>query len=56
MSFGKPVAVVFTFSALMILAGFMAAPQTVAGTKDGCSPAYGVDPCLTSTIPVAAVR
>lgn len=48
---GKSIAIFFACAALVILAGSFVAPKTVAGGRDGCAPAYGVDPCATSSIP-----
>ena len=47
---GKPIALFFACAALVILAGSFMAPRTAAGTKSECAPAYGVDPCSTSSI------
>ena len=33
-----------------LIAGSFLAPSTVAARKGNCSPAYGVDPCSTSSI------
>lgn len=46
---GKSIAIFFACAALIVLAGSFAAPKTVAGNR-GCAPAYGVDPCTTSSI------
>jgi hypothetical protein len=48
---GKPIALFFACAALVILAGSFMAPQTSASGKEGCAPAYGVDPCATASIP-----
>jgi hypothetical protein len=48
---GKPIALFFACAALVILAGSFMAPQTAAGGKSDCAPAYGVDPCSTAAIP-----
>ena len=48
---GKAIAIFFGISALVIVAGSFAAPSTVSAGKQGCSPAYGVDPCVTASIP-----
>ncbi|MBB3946614.1 MULTISPECIES: hypothetical protein [Rhizobium/Agrobacterium group] len=47
---GKSIALFFACAALVVLAGSFMAPGTVAAGKTGCSPAYGVDPCATSSI------
>jgi len=47
---GKPIALFFACAALVILAGSFMAPQTAASGKEGCAPAYGVDPCATASI------
>jgi hypothetical protein len=47
---GKPIALFFACAALVILAGSFMAPQTAAGGKEGCAPAYGVDPCSTASV------
>jgi len=47
---GKPIALFFACAALIILAGSLMAPGTVAAGKAGCAPAYGVDPCSTGSI------
>ena len=47
---GKSIATFFACAALIILAGSLAAPKTVAGSHNGCTPAYGVDPCTTASI------
>ncbi|MDR7143676.1 hypothetical protein [Rhizobium sp. BE258] len=48
---GKSIALLFACAALVILAGSFIAPGSVAAVKDGCAPAYGVDPCSTASIP-----
>ncbi|SIP93904.1 hypothetical protein SAMN05880561_101331 [Rhizobium sp. RU33A] len=50
---GKPIALFFACAALVIIAGSFVAPTTVAARKDNCSPAYGIDPCSTASIPSA---
>jgi hypothetical protein len=50
-SMGKSIALFFACAALVIIAGSFVAPTTVAARKDNCSPAYGIDPCATSSIP-----
>lgn len=47
---GKAIAIFFGFSALIIVAGSFAAPTTVSAGKHGCTPAYGVAPCTTSSV------
>ncbi|MCD2185166.1 hypothetical protein OCK02_09960 [Rhizobium sp. TRM96647] len=47
---GKAIALFFGCAALVILAGSFIAPGTVAAGKHGCAPAYGVDPCTTSSV------
>lgn len=47
---GKSIALLFVCAALVILAGSFIAPGSVAALKEGCSPAYGVDPCSTGSI------
>ncbi|WP_203425407.1 hypothetical protein [Sinorhizobium sp. BG8] len=47
---GKAIAIFFGCSALIILAGSFAAPTTVSAGRQGCSPAYGVDPCTTASV------
>ena len=47
---GKAIAIFFGMSALVIVAGSFAAPTTVSASKQGCSRAYGVDPCTTASI------
>ncbi|CAH0339169.1 MULTISPECIES: hypothetical protein [unclassified Rhizobium] len=47
---GKSIALFFACAALVIIAGSFLAPSTVAARKGNCSPAYGVDPCSTSSI------
>ena len=37
--------------ALVIIAGSFVAPTTVAANKGNCTPAYGIDPCSTASIP-----
>ncbi|WP_174802299.1 hypothetical protein [Martelella limonii] len=47
---GKSIAVLFAGAALMIMAASLVAPGSIAASKPGCAPAYGVDPCaLAST-------
>ncbi|HEV7436488.1 hypothetical protein [Rhizobium halophilum] len=53
---GKPIALFFVCAALTILAGSFFAPKTDAAGNSECAPAYGLDPCSTSSIPVSAVR
>jgi hypothetical protein len=48
---GKSIALFFACAALVIIAGSFVAPTTVAARKDNCSPAYGIDPCATASIP-----
>ena len=48
---GKSIALFFACAALVIIAGSFVAPTTVAARKDNCSPAYGIDPCSTASIP-----
>jgi hypothetical protein len=50
-SMGKSIALFFACAALVIIAGSFVAPTTVAARKDNCSPAYGIDPCATASIP-----
>lgn len=45
---GKSIALFFACAALVVLAGSFMAPNTVAASKGGCAPAYGVDPCQLS--------
>ncbi|MCF3640793.1 hypothetical protein LXM94_12525 [Rhizobium sp. TRM95111] len=45
---GKAIALFFGCAALVIVAGSFAAPTTVVASKQGCAPAYGVDPCTTT--------
>jgi hypothetical protein len=52
-SMGKSIALFFASAALVIIAGSFVAPTTVAARKDNCSPAYGIDPCSTASIPSA---
>jgi hypothetical protein len=47
---GKSIALLFGCAALVILAGSMIAPGSVAAVKGECSPAYGIDPCSTGSI------
>lgn len=47
---GKSIALFFACAALVIVAGSFLAPGTVAANKGACAPAYGVDPCSTSSI------
>ncbi|MNL53309.1 hypothetical protein D3C87_1765430 [compost metagenome] len=47
---GKSIAIFFACAALIILAGSFVAPNTVASSRKGCTPAYGVDPCTTASI------
>ncbi|WP_176082556.1 MULTISPECIES: hypothetical protein [Martelella] len=47
---GKSIAFLFVGAALVIIAASLAAPGTVAAGKDGCAPAYGIDPCATAAI------
>ncbi|MBD8553825.1 hypothetical protein IFT84_04740 [Rhizobium sp. CFBP 8762] len=54
---GKSIAMFFACAALIILAGSFAAPHTVAGSHEGCAPAYGIDPCAaTSALTAASVE
>ncbi|MBP1851409.1 hypothetical protein [Rhizobium halophytocola] len=46
---GKSIGLFFACAALVILAGSFMAPQSIAA-KNGCAPAYGVDPCATASI------
>jgi hypothetical protein len=48
---GKSIALFFACAALVIIAGSFVAPTTVAARKGNCSPAYGIDPCSTASIP-----
>lgn len=48
---GKPIALFFACAALVIIAGSFLAPTTVAANKGNCTPAYGIDPCSTASIP-----
>ncbi len=50
---GKSIAMFFACAALVVIAGSFVAPKTVAGGRNGCAPAYGVDPCTTASIPTA---
>ena len=50
---GKSIALFFACAALVIIAGSFVAPTTVAARKGNCSPAYGIDPCSTASIPAA---
>jgi hypothetical protein len=50
-SMGRSIALLFACAALVILAGSFMAPGSVAAVKGECSPAYGVDPCETGSIP-----
>jgi hypothetical protein len=47
---GKAIAIFFGLSALVIIAGSFAAPSTVSASRQGCSSAYGVDPCTTASV------
>lgn len=49
---GKSIALFFACAALVVIAGSFLAPGTVAAGSPECSPAYGVDPCVTGSIPV----
>ncbi len=52
---GKSIAAFFACAALVIIAGSFVAPRTtVADSRGGCAPAYGVDPCTTGSIPGAS--
>lgn len=51
---GKSIALFFACAAMVILAGSFMAPTTLAARKGNCAPAYGIDPCSTSSIPAAA--
>lgn len=51
---GKSIALFFACAALVVIAGSFLAPGTDAAARAECSPAYGVDPCTTGSIPVAA--
>jgi hypothetical protein len=46
----KPIAIGFTLSALIILAASFTAPNTVAANSNGCTTAYGIDPCSTGSV------
>lgn len=50
---GKSIALFFACAALVVVAGSFLAPGSVAAGSGGCSPAYGVDPCASTAIPVA---
>ncbi|WP_165972793.1 hypothetical protein [Martelella mediterranea] len=47
---GKSIALLFVGAALVIVAASLAAPETVAASKGGCSPAYGINPCATAAL------
>ncbi|MBT9372194.1 hypothetical protein [Rhizobium sp. CSW-27] len=46
---GKSIALFFACAALVILAGSFLSPGTVAANKSTCAPAYGVDPCSSTS-------
>lgn len=47
---GKTVVSAFAFAILVILSASAFAPRSVAHTSEGCTPAYGVDPCAVLAI------
>ncbi len=49
---GKSIALFFACAALVIVAGSFMAPSTV-GARNGCAPAYGMDPCADGAIATA---
>nr|WP_316651778.1 hypothetical protein [uncultured Gellertiella sp.] len=53
---GKSIALFFACAAFVVIAGSFLAPGTDAAGKAECSPAYGVDPCTTASIPVAKAQ
>ncbi len=44
-SLGRTIFTSFIVAGAIILAGSFAAPHFVTGSKGGCAPSYGVDPC-----------
>ncbi|MET3599515.1 hypothetical protein [Martelella mangrovi] len=47
---GKSIAVLFAGAALIIMAASLAAPGSIAASKPGCAPAYGIDPCAMAAL------
>ncbi|PHR23733.1 MAG: hypothetical protein COA37_06965 [Hoeflea sp.] len=47
---GKTVVSAFAFAIVVILSASAFAPRSVAHSSNGCTPAYGVDPCAAKAI------
>jgi len=47
---GKTVVSAFAFAIVVILSASAFAPRSVAHSSNGCTPAYGVDPCALQAI------